>query len=99
MLLPLRNLRQRQQADCLVACAAMVLDYLGIAPTYEWLLRLLGTAEPGTPFSNLERLRTLKLFVRCELYGTLTLIEETSRPWFVSDRCGRDMGFAALEER
>lgn len=71
MLLPLRNLRQRQQADCLVACAAMVLDYLGIDTTYEWLLRLLGTAEPGTPFSNLERLRTLNLFVRCEYYGTI----------------------------
>lgn len=76
MLLPLRNLRQRQQADCLVACAAMVLDYLGIDTTYEWLLRLLGTAEPGTPFSNLERLCTLNLFVRCEYYGTLTLLEE-----------------------
>ena len=76
MLLPLRNVRQRQQADCLVACTVMVLEYLGIQIDYDRLLRLLGTGEPGTPFSNIERLRNFNLFVRHNKYGNLALIKE-----------------------
>jgi ABC-type bacteriocin/lantibiotic exporter with double-glycine peptidase domain len=34
----------------------MVLEYLGVSYEYNRLTRLLGTAEVGTPFTNLERL-------------------------------------------
>ena len=58
--------RRQSQADCLAVCASMVLEYLGISYDYNRLIRLLGTAEDGTPFTNLERLAaTLGLSVTC----------------------------------
>lgn len=75
LLLGIRH-RQQQQADCLVACAAMVLDYLGIKTDYQWLQRKLGTSDAGTPFSNIERLQTdLNLFVETDKYGVVSLFE------------------------
>ncbi len=50
---------QRQQADCLAACAAMVLDYLGVSIRYRRLMRRLQVRAFGTLFSNLERLQSL----------------------------------------
>jgi hypothetical protein len=32
---------EQREADCLVACAAMVLDYLGIRRQYGWLSRVM----------------------------------------------------------
>jgi ABC-type bacteriocin/lantibiotic exporter with double-glycine peptidase domain len=63
MSLLLSNVQQRQQADCLVACAAMVLQYLYIPFTYDRLLNKLGTADAGTPFSRLELLKDWRLTV------------------------------------
>ncbi|MFN8488181.1 MAG: cysteine peptidase family C39 domain-containing protein [Caldilineaceae bacterium] len=48
--------RRQTQADCLATCTSMVLEYLGIAYEYNRLMRILGTTESGTPFTNLTRL-------------------------------------------
>ena len=71
--------RQQTQADCLAACTSMVLEYLGIVYAYDHLLRILGTTEDGTPFTNLLRLTaTLNLSV---VYGkereALTVFERS----------------------
>ena len=55
--------RQRQQADCLAACAAMVLDFLQLSIGYEQLLRLLGIRYFGAPFSSLRKLGSLGVTV------------------------------------
>jgi ABC-type bacteriocin/lantibiotic exporter with double-glycine peptidase domain len=56
--------RRQTQADCLAACAAMVLEYLGVPYAYNHLIGILGTTEDGTPFTNLMRLApTLNLSV------------------------------------
>ena len=54
--LPVPHRRQHQQADCLPACAAMVLDYLGQPIDYDDLLRLLGTTPYGTVARHVLRL-------------------------------------------
>ena len=56
--------RRQTQADCLAACASMVLEYMGISYDYNRLLRVLDTGEGGTLFANLLRLAsTLHLAV------------------------------------
>ena len=68
MLLSVRNTRQRQESDCLGACVAMVLEYLGIRVDYYRLLRLLSTGGPGTPFFNIARVSSLGVFVKTGQY-------------------------------
>lgn len=75
LLLGIRHRRQ-QEADCLVACAKMVLDYLGVPVEYTDLARRLGATDQGTPFSNIERLTSLGLFVQTGRYGAPTLFED-----------------------
>jgi ABC-type bacteriocin/lantibiotic exporter with double-glycine peptidase domain len=53
----------------------MGLDYLGVAVDEERLRRRLGTTEQGTPFSNLERLQALGLFVHHAKQGDLPIFE------------------------
>jgi ABC-type bacteriocin/lantibiotic exporter with double-glycine peptidase domain len=53
----LRHRQQRREADCLVACVAMVLAYLGIQRGYEWLSNVLETTAIGTPFFHVAKLR------------------------------------------
>lgn len=55
--------RQRQQADCLAACAAMVLDYLRVPIGYDHLVRLMGIRYFGAAFSNLRNLEALGVSV------------------------------------
>ncbi|MFN8495649.1 MAG: cysteine peptidase family C39 domain-containing protein [Caldilineaceae bacterium] len=55
--------RRQHQADCLAACAAMVVDYLGVSIDEPRLRRLLGTTADGTPFPNITRLQTIGLSV------------------------------------
>jgi len=50
---------QQADGDCLAACAAMVLTYLGRSLRYRQVIRLLDTQEYGTPFSNLRYLDRL----------------------------------------
>lgn len=49
MRLPVPHLKQTQQADCLAACAAMVLAYLNQPTDYRRLLTLLGIGVHGAP--------------------------------------------------
>ncbi len=63
MLLNVPNVQQRQQADCLAACAQMALTHLGEQIDYDHLLRILDTTENGTPFSNIKRLTSRGLYV------------------------------------
>ena len=62
-LLPISHRRQQQQADCLAACAAMVLDYLQVPIGYDRLLRLLNIRAHGAAFANLRNLANLGVAV------------------------------------
>jgi len=62
--LPVSHRTQRQPADCLAACAAMLLDFLGVSVRYGRLLRLLDTRSHGTVFSYIRRLETLGVSVQ-----------------------------------
>ncbi|MBI4670212.1 MAG: hypothetical protein HY741_00910 [Chloroflexi bacterium] len=52
-LLPVSHHEQLQQSDCLAACAAMVLDYLGFPAEYDTLLSRLQVGEYGALIGNL----------------------------------------------
>ena len=62
-LLPVSHRRQKRQADCLAACAAMVLDYLHVSIRYNRLNQLLRVDAIGTPFRNLQHLESLGLSI------------------------------------
>jgi hypothetical protein len=53
----------------------MVLDYLGVTVEEDRLRRILGTTEDGTPFPNIERLRSLGLFTTYSKDGDLSSFE------------------------
>src|SRR6476659_2765227 len=55
--------RQQRETACLVACVAMVLEYLAGPVNYARLRRLLGTSDAGTPFHHVDRLREQGFFV------------------------------------
>ena len=59
ILLPVPHIQQREDADCLAACAAMALAYAGVRIEYPHLLRLLKVKPFGTPGHNLNYLSTL----------------------------------------
>ena len=54
---------QQSDADCLAACAAMVLAYLGREIDYALLLELLGIRPFGAPAGNIRLLADLGLEV------------------------------------
>ena len=55
----------------------MVLEYLGVSVDEERLRRILGTTANGTPFPNIERLRTLGLFIDYGRQGDVALFERS----------------------
>ncbi|MFZ1268909.1 MAG: C39 family peptidase [Anaerolineae bacterium] len=63
ILLPVPHRIQRRQADCLAACAAMVLEYLGRPVDYVRLITVMGIQDFGAPSSNIRRLAKLGLSV------------------------------------
>lgn len=67
--------RPQQQADCLAACATMVLEYLGVAVDEKHLRRTLGTTPEGTPFPNIARLQALGLSLQYNKQGDLAIFE------------------------
>lgn len=73
--LPVSHLKQQQQADCLVACTAMILRYLEIPFRYERLLKVLETERHGTIFSKLHNLRSLHISLQVQ-EGNFQQIEE-----------------------
>ena len=64
ILLSIPHHPQRDDGDCLAACAAMVLDHLSVSADYDRLLRLLGVKPYGTPGSRLNNLADLGVHVR-----------------------------------
>lgn len=58
-LLPVSHKEQSQQSDCLAACAAMVLDHIGVPVSYDELLELLQIGEYGALYGNLRHLEEL----------------------------------------
>lgn len=63
ILLPVPHKRQRQEADCLAACAAMVLAHIGQPTDYDQLLKLLKVKSFGTSGRNLKNLTSLGIEV------------------------------------
>ena len=56
IVLSVPHFKQQSEGDCLAACALMIMMYYNQTVRYRRLLRVLGTQEYGTPFSNLRRL-------------------------------------------
>lgn len=75
LLLGIKHRQQASEADCLAACAEVVLNYLGIRKAYIELLRLLETSNEGTFFPNLKRIETFGLFVEINRWGEAELFE------------------------
>ena len=75
ILLPVLHLSQRRQADCLAACAAMVITYLGKTVDYEHLMHILGIKHYGAPSSNVTRLREMGFRIRYS-QGSIADIEK-----------------------
>lgn len=73
--------KMSQTADCLAACAAMVLDYIGHPASYADLLRLLEVGPLGTPAGRIVRLEQWGLAVE---YGEGNL--EILRSFVDSDK-------------
>jgi len=69
-LLLVPRLKQKQAADCLAACAAMILDYLAYPIAYEDLVRLLQIGPIGAPSFRIQELERLGLRVE---YGKSSL--------------------------
>lgn len=65
-LLPVLHRQQHQQSDCLVACAAMVLDYLQVPVNYARLAKLLQTDPFGTVFRKIQNLEAFGLHILIE---------------------------------
>ncbi|NEP85227.1 MAG: hypothetical protein F6K39_48365 [Okeania sp. SIO3B3] len=64
LILPVPHIQQRQQGDCLVACAVMLLQYLGRPADYKALSKLLQVRPHiGTPAANIRNLETLGVTV------------------------------------
>lgn len=74
-LLSVIHVHQQHDADCLAACAAMVLAYIDVDIQYGRLLRVLDIQEHGTPGRNLTRLTRIGVEV---IYreGTMGILEE-----------------------
>lgn len=70
-----RHRRQRRESDCLVACAEMVLNYLGLQLNAARLHKLLRARPEYTPFSHLRYLERLGLSVRLGKQGQVSLFE------------------------
>lgn len=74
IILPIPHLQQQDRGECLAACAAMVLAYLGVSVTYKRLLTLLRVRRLiGAPASNIRELEQLGITVIYQ-QGTFTEI-------------------------
>jgi ABC-type bacteriocin/lantibiotic exporter with double-glycine peptidase domain len=63
-ILPVPHIPQRKQGECLAACAAMMLNYLGHSVNYDKLLKPLRVRTSiGAPASNIRRLENLGVTV------------------------------------
>lgn len=76
LLLNFVHRRQHAENDCLVACAAMALNHIGVEIEYERLARLLKAGPFFTPFSHLQQLAALRLSVTLGAHADSTLFEQ-----------------------
>lgn len=72
VILPVPHIQQRKPGECLAACAAMALGYIGISVAYDRLLKLLNVRDFGTTSSQIRNLEKLGVVV---IYKTGTLDE------------------------
>ena len=71
--LPISHYQQRWPADCLAACAAILLDYWQQPTEYDTLLKILRIGSAGAPFRNLQYLEALGVSVFIEQGSLATL--------------------------
>ncbi len=77
VILPVPNIQQHDHGECLAACAAMVLTYLGFPTAYRRLLKLLQIQpQVGTPAPNIRQLEILGLNVVYNTQGTLVELHD-----------------------
>ena len=80
------HVQQREGGDCVVACAAMALDHLGVAIAYGQIKRILQTEWFGTPSFYIRKLEQLGLVVIYKRRANLQEIHEhllNNRPGIV----------------
>ena len=64
LILPVNHVQQQQAGECLPACVAMVLDYLGTPVAYRKLVKLLETIpNVGTPSFKIRNLARIGIIV------------------------------------
>ncbi len=98
-LLRVTHRQQQYPADCLAACAAMALQYLGQPIDYGRLIRLLRIdLTIGTPFRHLALLDTLGVKVKL-LQGTLADLNNWLDQERTADRIFRHTRIAVLGRR
>ena len=68
--------RQQHESDCLVACAEMVLNYLGLQISYKRLAKLLRVGPSFTPFTHLRYLESLRLSITLGKQGNVLIFAE-----------------------
>jgi ABC-type bacteriocin/lantibiotic exporter with double-glycine peptidase domain len=74
-LLPVLHRRQQRQADCLAACAAMILDYFQVPIDYRDLVKRRRIESYGAPFTNLRYLESSSIQVQIQ-GGTIDSVRE-----------------------
>jgi ABC-type bacteriocin/lantibiotic exporter with double-glycine peptidase domain len=75
--LPIPHHKQQHRADCLAACVAMVLNYLGLSIRYSRLLKLLDISpDLGAPAPNIHKLSDLGIAVIYRHAGVLRDLEQ-----------------------
>ena len=57
------HVRQHAEGECVAACAAMMLGYMGFSVAYDQLLKILDASWFGTPFFKLRELEKLGVAV------------------------------------
>jgi ABC-type bacteriocin/lantibiotic exporter with double-glycine peptidase domain len=91
VLLAVPHVSQRSQGECLAACAAMMLRYLGHSANYDQLLKLLRVRTSiGAPASNIRQLEVLGVTVIYK-QGTWAELQEhlmNNRPCMVLVQTG-----------
>ena len=65
------HIQQREGGDCVAACAAMALDYLGVSVSYEQIKRIIQIEWFGTPSFYIRKLEQLGVTVIYKRYMSI----------------------------
>lgn len=91
LFLPVEHVQQHQDGECLAACAAMILNFVGISVSYNRLLKVLevesGLGTPSFKIRNLSRLG-IKVDYRQGSLENLQDHLEAGRPCIIFLRTG-----------